>query len=239
VTRMDSARAATGTAKGGILHAAEAVAPYAGTAKDATARYAHQARVRLAPVLSRAAHQTRCAARNQYRVRLAPRLWQARIALPPKVDAAYIRTRRAARQAAGYTAPRVGHAMAGARAAAEPVAEEAVTRGAAAVAALRSHVTAADIDRLVRQRYRRERTARAIRQATVIGLLGAGILAAWRWWDRQAGPDWLVEPPAATEVGEPNPLTGVDGNGQASHAADAPKKQRKRSKETRGDGGPS
>ena len=37
--------------------------------------------------------------------------------------------------------------------------------------------------------------------------------AAWKWWDKQANPDWLVEPPAPTEVSEGSSLTSVDGTG--------------------------
>lgn len=49
MTRIDSVRAATGSAKDSVLHAAEVVAPYADTAKDRAAHYAQEARVRLAP----------------------------------------------------------------------------------------------------------------------------------------------------------------------------------------------
>ncbi|WP_063734571.1 DUF5324 family protein [Streptomyces sp. RTd22] len=220
MTRIDSVRAATGTAKDSVLHAAEAVAPYAGTAKDTATHYAHEARVRLAPKVSGAAHQARCAAGSQYHAHVAPRLNQARGTLPPKVDAAAAkaakRTRKAARQAADYTGPRVEHAVAGARAAAGPVREEAVTRAGAAVAALRTHVTAADIEKLARKRRRRASMGRAAKRATFIGLVGAGVFAAWKWWDRQANPDWLVEPPAATEVGDRERLAAVDGSDQST-----------------------
>ena len=69
MTRIDSVRAATGSAKDSVLHAAEVVAPYADTAKDRAAYYAQEARVRLAPVVSQAAEQ----ARVQYDAHLAPR----------------------------------------------------------------------------------------------------------------------------------------------------------------------
>jgi hypothetical protein len=220
VTRIDSVRAATGTAKGGVLHAAEAVAPYADTAKDTATRYAHEACVRLAPKVSHAAHQARCAAGTQYHAHVAPRLTQARGTLPPKVDAAATqaakRTRKAARQAADYTAPRVGHAVAGARAAAGPMREEAAIRAAAAVAALRTHVTAAEIEKLVRKRRRRARVGRVAKRATFLGLVAVGVFTAWKWWDKQANPDWLVEPPAATEVGDRERLAAVDGSDQSA-----------------------
>ena len=59
MTRIDSVRAATGSAKDSVLHAAEVVAPYADTAKDRAAYYATEARVRLAPKVSQAAEQAR------------------------------------------------------------------------------------------------------------------------------------------------------------------------------------
>jgi hypothetical protein len=225
VTRMESVRAATGTAKGSVLHAAETVAPYAGTAKDAATRYAHTARVRLGPKVSHAAHQARHAAGSQYDMHIAPRLTQARGSLPRGVDAAATRaaarTRKAARQAAQYTAPRVQHAVA----TAGPVCEEAVTRSAAAFAALRDHVTAADIHKLARRRRRRDRTGRIAKRTAFIGLVGAGVFTAWKWWDRQANPDWLVEPPAATELSGREPLTSVDGSDQSALDPEAQAKQ--------------
>ncbi|UYQ63299.1 DUF5324 family protein [Streptomyces peucetius] len=204
MTRMDSVRAATGTAKDSVLHAADVVAPYAGTAKDQAAHYAHEARVRLAPKVSQAA----AAARVQYGSRVAPHV-------PPKVDVAArrakVQARRAARQAADYTVPRVEHAMA----AAQPVREEAAARSAAALAALRGQVTAKEIQKLVRKHERRSRAGRLTKGLAVLGVLAGGAFAAWKWWDKQANPDWLVEPPAATEVADRAPLTSVDGSTQA------------------------
>ncbi|MFF8948110.1 DUF5324 family protein [Streptomyces sp. NPDC014940] len=208
MTRIDSVRAATGSAKDSVLHAAEVVAPYADTAKERAAYYAQEARVRLAPVVSQAAEQ----AREQYDARLAPRLEQARAHVPPKVDAAAheaaVRTRKAARQAAVYSRPKIEQAVA----AAAPVADEAAMRGAAALAALRGQVTAEEIRKLARKNERRRRTGRAMKVLTVLGLVAGGAFAAWKWWDKQANPDWLVEPPAATEVPESG-LSSVDGSG--------------------------
>ena len=84
MTRIDSVRAATYSAKDSAQRAAEVVAPYADTAKDQAAHYAHEARVRLAPKMSKAARQ----ARVQYDAHLAPRIGQARTHVPPKVDEA-------------------------------------------------------------------------------------------------------------------------------------------------------
>ncbi|MBD0423604.1 DUF5324 family protein [Streptomyces sp. NPDC052309] len=211
MTRIDSVRAATGSAKDSVLHAAEVVAPYADTAKDRAAHYAHEARVRLAPRVSQAADQ----ARLQYGVHVAPRLEQARTHVPPKMDQAAheaaIRTRLAARQAADYSRPRIEQAVA----AAAPVSQEAAARGAAALAALRGQVTAEDIQRLARRKERRAKAGRIAKAVAVFGVVTAGVFAVWKWWDKQANPDWLVEPPAATDVPENGRLTSVDGSGDA------------------------
>lgn len=190
MTRKDSVRAATSTAKDSVRHAAEVVAPYAGTAKDAAVHYAHEARTRLAPKVAEAAHQ----ARSQYDTHLQPRIEHARDALPPKVD--QVATR--------------------ARAVAEPVRDEALSRGTAALAALRGQVSAEDVEKLSRRRERRCRTGRVARRLAVFGLLTAGAVVAWKWWDRQANPDWLVEPPEATEPGDRPHLSSVDGSGDRS-----------------------
>ncbi|MEU5365679.1 DUF5324 family protein [Streptomyces sp. NPDC005925] len=212
MTRIDSVRAATGLAKDSVLHAAEVVAPYADTAKDRAAHYAHEARVRLAPKVTLAAEQ----ARAQYGAHVAPRLEQARTHVPPKIDQAAqeaaCRTRRAAQQAAVYSRPRIEQAVA----AATPVKDEAAARGAAALAALRGQVSAKDVQKLVRKHQRRARAGRATRMLAVLGILAGGAFAAWKWWDKQANPDWLVEPPAATEVPESGRLNSVDGSGSTT-----------------------
>ncbi|SED99518.1 hypothetical protein SAMN05216489_05160 [Streptomyces sp. 3213] len=211
MTRIDSVRSATGSAKDSVLHAAEVVAPYADTAKDKAAYYAHEARVRLAPKVSLAADQ----ARVQYGAHLAPRLEQARTHVPPKVDQAAqeaaVRTRKAAQQAAEYSRPRIEQAVA----AAGPVRDEAAARGAAALAALRGQVSPKEIQKLVRKHERRARAGRLAKGLAVLGILAGGAFAAWKWWDKQANPDWLVEPPAATEVPETGRLSSVDGTGQS------------------------
>ncbi|KAA0933600.1 MULTISPECIES: DUF5324 family protein [Streptomyces] len=210
MTRKDSVRAAAESAKDSVRHAAEVVAPYADTTKDRATHYAHEARVKLAPKVLSAAEQ----ARTQYDAHLAPRLEQARTHVPPKVDQAAheaaIRTRKAARQAAEYSRPKIEQA----RAAAGPVREEAAARSTAALAALRGQVSAKEIDKLVRKHERRARSGRLAKRLVVLGLLAGGAFAAWKWWDKQANPDWLVEPPAATEVPETGRLAAVDGSGQ-------------------------
>ncbi|MEU1478655.1 DUF5324 family protein [Streptomyces sp. NPDC001668] len=211
MTRIDSVRAATGSAKDSVLHAAEVVAPYADTAKDKASHYATEARVRLAPKVSQATEQ----ARVQYGAHVAPRLEQARTHVPPKVDQAAheaaVRTRKAARQAADYSRPRIEQAVA----AAGPVREEATARSVAALAALRGQITPKEVQKLVRKHERRARAGRLARALAVVGIVAGGAFAAWKWWDKQANPDWLVEPPAATEVPETGRLTSVDGSGQS------------------------
>ncbi|MEV6793753.1 DUF5324 family protein [Streptomyces sp. NPDC051320] len=207
MTRMDSVRAATGTAKESVLHAADVVAPYAGTAKDQATYYANEARVRLAPKVSLAAQQ----ARTQYDARVAPRVEEALTHVPPRVDAAAQRAGKAARQAQSQLAPHVEQAMA----AAQPVREEALARSAAALAALRGQVPAKKVQKLVRRHQRRARAGRLAKGLLVVGVLTGGAFAAWKWWDKQANPDWLVEPPAPTEVPDRPNLSAVDGSADA------------------------
>ncbi|GGW62053.1 DUF5324 family protein [Streptomyces griseoloalbus] len=212
MTRIDSVRAATGSAKDSVLHAAEAVAPYADTAKVRAAHYAQEARVRLAPKVTQAAGQ----ARVQYGAHVQPYLEQARTRVPPKVDKAAQQaadlTRQAARQAADYSRPRIEQAVA----AAGPAKEEAAARGAAALAALRGEVSAQQIQKLVRRQQRRARAGRAAKMVLMLGAVAGGAFAAWKWWDKQANPDWLVEPPAATDVSGSTQLTSVDGSDRST-----------------------
>ncbi|MEU8520687.1 DUF5324 family protein [Streptomyces sp. NBC_01216] len=217
MTRMDSVRAATDSARESVQHAADVVAPYAvtardhavqyaGTAKDHATLYAHEARVRLGPKVSKAARQARAQAFAQYDCHVAPHV-------PPQVEEAALRaaleTRKAARQAADFTVPRVEHAVA----ATGPVLDEAGARSVAAWAALRGQVTPKEIRKIVRKHERRATAGRVAKRFAVVGLLAGCAFAAWKWWDRQANPDWLVEPPAPTEVDEKAPLSSVDGSG--------------------------
>lgn len=219
VTRIDSVRDAAGRTKDSVRHAADVVAPYADTAKDSAAHYADEARLYLAPRVSSAAQQARDAARLQYDAHLASRVDQALAAVPPGVQQAVgtaaLRTRRTARQAADYTAPRMEQAVSTVRSVAQPAAEEAAVRAAAAVAVLRSHVTAADIRKLERRRVRRARTGRFARGFLLVGLVAGGGFAAWKWWSKQTNPDWLVEPAPATEVADRASLNGGVGSDAA------------------------
>jgi hypothetical protein len=232
VTRIDSVRNAADITKDSVRHAAEVAAPYASTAKEEAARYAQQA--------GTLAQQAGVLAKQNYDAKLAPQVRQAReqawAAMPPKatvaVETAARRTREGARTAAGYTAPKVGAAVAATMAVAVPVTSEARVRGGAALQALRGQVTASEIDRLVSRRIRRERTGRVLRGMVIAGLVGGAAVAAWRWWSKQANPDWLVEPTEPTEapettdritgtstltVVEPLDGSGSSPNGSGSH----------------------
>ncbi|MFC7217177.1 DUF5324 family protein [Streptomyces polyrhachis] len=173
-----------GTAKETVRNAAEAMAPYADAAREQgrhlagqcahTARHvAAGARERLAPKVADLAHD-------------AHRTYEKQVV--PKVSEAAYLTRAVA-------LPTAQHAV-------QDAAHEAASRSTAALRALRGQVTPAEIAALSRRRHRRRSAARAVRTVAVLGAVGAGALAAWRWWDRQANPEWLVEPPEATEVGE-------------------------------------
>ncbi|MBB1245638.1 DUF5324 family protein [Streptomyces durbertensis] len=204
MTRIDDVRARTkGSAKEGMRHAR--------AVKDT-----------VAPKVGHAAKAAGYGALEQYHSRLAPRLAHARETLPPTLDdaatKAALRTREAARHAADYAGPR----LEAARAAAGPAKEEAMARSGAALAALRGEVTAADVRKITKRRARRARTGRVFRRLAVLGLLTGAAVAAWRWWDRQANPEWLVEPPEATEVGEEMRVnaTPLDPEVEAKEAAD-------------------
>ncbi|OEU96104.1 DUF5324 family protein [Streptomyces oceani] len=213
MTRIDSARAAADSARESVRHAAEAAAPYAENAKETATHYAHEAGARLGPRVSEAARLTRCSAREGYDNHVAPRLSRAWDALPPEVDQtahrAARRTRQAAREATDYAAPRLDAALS----AAGPARDEARSRSTAALAALRGRVSADEVERLVARRRRCDRAGRLAKRLAVVGLLAGGAYAAWRWWDRQANPDWLVEPPQATELADgpgPSPSPGTE-----------------------------
>ncbi|MCZ4118079.1 DUF5324 family protein [Streptomyces sp. H39-S7] len=193
MTRIDSVRNAAGQTKDSMQHAAEVVAPYAVTAKDSAAHYADEARTWLTP-------------------RVVTAAYKAHAALPPKVasavDTAAVKAVLTARQANEYAAPRVGHAVEVTRAAAGPARDEAVARGAAALAALQGKVSVAEIEKLTRKHRRRARAGKAAKRLVVIGIISGAGFAAWKWWSKQTNPDWLVEPAAPTEVADRATLNG-------------------------------
>ncbi|BBA98747.1 putative regulatory protein [Actinacidiphila reveromycinica] len=234
MTRIDSVRHAADVTKDSVRHAAEVAAPYASTAKENAVVYGRQYG-RQAGVYGR---QAGTVARQQYEARLAPRVDQAReqvwAAVPPKaanaVENAARRTAESAKAATDYTAPKVGTAVAATRSAAGPAKDEVVLRGGAALQALRGHVSATDIDRLVQRRMRRAKAGRTARDVVLVAVCAGAALAAWKWWNRQNNPEWLVEPSEPTDVGDRasmngsatltvvDPLDGGSVNGSAAGA---------------------
>ena len=227
MTRMESVRAATGTAKESVLHAAEVVAPYADSARQQAAQYAQhyaqEARVRVAPKVSHAASQARAAtpigstaptSRRECRrgwTRWPTRPLNARAGPPGRPPT--------------FAAPRVEQAVA----AAQPLREEALRRSTAALAALRGQVSPQGDREARAQAPAAGQGGRGWpRVCVVVGILAGGAFAAWRWWDKQANPDWLVEPPGADRDRRPPPahLGGrqrpdvLDPEVQAKQAAD-------------------
>ncbi|SFD23075.1 DUF5324 family protein [Streptomyces aidingensis] len=210
MTRNGRVRAATGSARENMWRAAQVVGPYAVTARDSATHYAHQAGAYLKPRAQRMALQ----ARMNYDTHLAPRMGQMRQSLPEGMDRAATRAaeraRIAARRARETTGPRIEYA----RATVGPAREEAAARSAAAMAAFRGGVTAREITRLARRKQRRARAGRMVKWLGLGTLVSGGALAAWRWWERQTNPDWLVEPAPPTEVAE------TSGTAEESEAVD-------------------
>ncbi|MEV7613088.1 DUF5324 family protein [Streptomyces sp. NPDC089799] len=202
MTPKDSAHAAAESAKDAVRYAADAVVPYAETVRDAAVHYATEANDRLTPKVSYAAQEAARQARSAYDCHLHPRMKAARSHVPANMDRAAVmavhKTREAARQAADYTTPRIEQAIAAGR----PYAEEAASRSTAAYAALRGQVSAKEVQKLVRRHERRAKCGHALKWVAVTGVVIGAAYAAWRWWDKQSNPDWLVEPPAATELSE-------------------------------------
>lgn len=206
MNRKDRVRAAGDNAKESVRHAAEVVGPYAASARDSAVHYAHEAGSYLKPRAQEAARQ----ARVNYEAHLVPRLEQARQSLPEGVDEAATKaaksTRKAARKAKDAAGPRLEQA----RAAAGPARDKAADRSRAALAALRGDMSPKEIRKAVRRRERRAKAWGAAKWVGVAGLVAGGTFAVWKWWERQANPDWLVEPPPATEVGDVDPFAAEE-----------------------------
>jgi uncharacterized protein DUF5324 len=110
------------------------------------------------------------------------------------------RARRAARAARMGYDERLVPGVERARAATGPARREAMARSEAAMAALRGQITPHEVRCAVRRREARARAGRRVRRLGVLGLVAAGVFAAWKWWERQTSPEWLMEPSPATEV---------------------------------------
>ncbi|MEV0533017.1 DUF5324 family protein [Kitasatospora sp. NPDC050463] len=230
MTRLDSARETAGKTR-------DTLAPYAATARETAVHLADGAKQRLAPAaeaIGPKASQAAQSVRVQYAKHLAPQLEHAFAGLPPEAQkstlkalhraqetalAARLSAIHAADQARSTVVPRVALAVEGARATVVPVAQEAQTRGAAALTALHGHVTSAEISDLAARNIKKEH-----RNGWATGLALAGAVAicsgvlVWRWWHQQSDPEWLVEPP----TGDPAPASGSTATAPqhgGSHAA--------------------
>ncbi|MFD0274984.1 DUF5324 family protein [Kitasatospora sp. NPDC127111] len=251
MTRLDSARETAGKTR-------DTLAPYAATARETVVHFADGAKQRLGPAVDaigpKAAHAAHTA-RVQYDKRIAPQLGHAFASLPPEAQqnalkalhraqeaalAARLSAARAADQARTTVAPKVAYAVGEARAVVVPVAQEAQTRGAAALTALHGNVTSAEISDLAARNLRKQH-----RNAWATGLAVAGAVAigsgvvAWQWWRHHSNPEWLVEPPAsatdqhtgshaAGSAADPQPTAPLNGSttgpaaGEGSEAAEPP-----------------
>ena len=213
MTRIDAAREAAGKTR-------EQLAPYAMSARDAAAHYTDEAWQRLAPHIESAIEN---AVSN-----VPPSALEA-------ADKAARRTRKAAKaarrsavaaavQAREVTVPAVSHAVDEAVQATSQAAATARDRGAAALPVLRGQISVAEIEALAAKHERSARRGRWARRVLVLGVLGAvagGGLAAWKWWQKQSNPDWLVEPPTPLPLRSTPATAGSSASGTA-HASDAP-----------------
>ncbi len=131
---------------------------------------------------------------------VGPRVVLIREAVAPKVAVAVEGAKTAARGARQEVVPKVtagvASAVAGTKAATEPLRTEAALRGQTALAALRGELTAEDVAALRRKLHRRERRAQRIRRTRRALAVGAGLSAATAavvWWRRTTTPSWLTD----------------------------------------------
>ncbi|MEV4612299.1 DUF5324 family protein [Kitasatospora sp. NPDC049258] len=248
VTRLDSARETAGRTK-------ENLTPYAATAKDAARQYAEEAKLLLAPRIDAlgpkaaavgaqartGAAQAALAARTQYTKHVVPQLEQAFAGLPPHAQkstlkavhraqeaalAAKLTAARTTEQAKAAVVPKVTTAVDNARATVTPLAQEAHTRGAAALTALHGHVTAAEISDLAAKNAKKQHRHGWATGLAVAGTvaIGSGVLV-WHWYRKQSNPEWLVEPPApqtTSGTGSATPVEETLVNGSTPSGASRP-----------------
>ncbi|CAL9470976.1 hypothetical protein SUDANB171_02823 [Streptomyces sp. enrichment culture] len=160
--------------------------------REQAACYARGAGAYLAPHAQRAA----CAARDGMRQGFS----QARQNLPEGMDAAAVRAAERARVAAIRTREVAGPRIEAAMAAAGPASHEAAERSTAALAALRGQVTPQEIQQVLHRRRCVARRRRNLRRLGVAGVVVGVTVMAWRLWQNQSSPDWLMEPTPATEA---------------------------------------
>jgi hypothetical protein len=221
VSRIDAAREAASRTR-------EQLTPYAVSAKDTAAHYTDEAWQKLGPVIGSAVEHARVAAQSTVQGQVVPLWEQARANVPPSVDDAVgkaaVRAKVAARQARVAALVAAEQARTVAQERVLPVAQTAVhevhDRSVAALPVVRGEVTLAEIEALTAAHARANaRKGRWLRRGVALLTLGAlagGGLAAWKWYQKQSNPDWLVEPPTT-----PIPLreTGAPRSGGSSASA--------------------
>jgi len=218
VTRIDAAREAAGKTR-------EQLVPYAASARDAAAHYTDEAWQRLAPHIESAVMP-----------RVVPLWEQARASVPPSAAQAATRAAEQAREAARSASLSARAAAAHARQSTVPAVNQALDeavqatagaaatvreRGAAVLPVLRGQISAAEIEALTAHHAREAHRGRWARRVVTVGVLGAvagGGVAAWKWWQRQSNPDWLVEPPVTPLPLRTTPATGPASGSSASSA---------------------
>jgi len=218
VTRIDAAREAAGKTR-------EQLVPYAASARDAAAHYTDEAWQRLAPHIESAVMP-----------RVVPLWEQARASVPPSAvetaNKAAEQAREAARAASQSARAAAAHARQTTLPAVTQALDEAVQatadaaatvrdRSNAALPVLRGQISLAEIEALTAHHVRQAHRGRWARRALTVGILGAvagGGVAAWKWWQRQSNPDWLVEPPVTPLPLRTTPATGPASGSSASGA---------------------
>jgi hypothetical protein len=191
VSRLDTVRDRTAKVR-------KRMAPRAADARETATEYAD----RLSPKVEAARDAARHAVAPRVeaaRDAVAPRLESAKDAVAPRIESAKEtlspRLETARDRMRDDIIPKVAEVAAAALAASEPVREEAKSRGAATIAALKGEVTPKDVAKA----RKRGRGGRLRRVLVVLGIAGVAT-AAWRWWKRQSEPDWNVD-----EFGEAAP----------------------------------
>ncbi|QMU66848.1 DUF5324 family protein [Streptacidiphilus sp. P02-A3a] len=218
MTRIDAAREAAGKTR-------EQLVPYAASARDAAAHYTDEAWQRLAPHIESAVMP-----------RVVPLWEQARASVPPSAAQAATKAAEQAKEAARSascsaraaavharqsTVPAVSQALDDAVQATAGAAATVRDRGAAVLPVLRGQISAAEIEALTAQHARAAHRGRWTRRVVTVSVLGAvagGGVVAWKWWQRQSNPDWLVEPPVSPLPLRTTPATGPVTGSSASSA---------------------
>ncbi|MFC5907520.1 DUF5324 family protein [Streptacidiphilus monticola] len=171
-------------------------------AREAAAHYTDEAWQKVAPRVGSAVEHARLAAQSTVDGRVVPLWEQAKATVPTAAQDAVSRATERGKAAAVQARLAAAEAALQARDRAVPVlsqaAQEVHDRGAAALPVLRGQISLSEIEALAEAHRKATRKGRWGKRLVFLTLLGAAVgggVAAWKWWDKQAHPDWLVEPP--------------------------------------------